>query len=192
MAVATPNLLTDPGTLYYAIIGSTLPTNTVAASAFTDTWPVAWLPVGATTDGTEFHPTVTVSPINAAEFLDPIAYRTTDRSTTIQLAMMNATATNLALALNGATKTVTGTGATTLTQVSPVAPGLETRYMWGWESVDKTARFVAYQTINSGDLSIALKKAPSTATFAVTLNLEVSATNGNKPFDWWFAGVGRG
>lgn len=188
--VAVPNLLTDPGSLYYAILGSTLPANTAVGGVYTDTWPVAWLSPGMTADGTEFHPSVTVAPIPAAEQIDPIAYRTTDRSTTLQFTLLSATATNLALALNGATKTVTGTAGTTSTQVSPVGPGQETRYMWGWESINKDVLLIGYQGINSGDLALALKKAPSTGSFAFTVNLEVPASTG-RPFDFWFAGTGR-
>lgn len=191
MPVTPPNLLTDPGVLYYAILGSTVPTNTVVGSVFTDSWPVAWKSPGMTADGTEFHPSTTVAPINAAEQIDPIAYRTTDRATTIQLTLLNATATQLAQALNGATTTVTGTTTTTLTKVTPVQPGSEIRYMWGWESVDHTVRWVAYQTINSGDLAIMMKKAPSAASYALTLNCEVPIATGT-PWEWWFAGTARG
>src|SRR5206468_2825510 len=160
----TPNLLTDPGALYYAILGTTLPTNTVVGGVFTDSWPVAWISPGMTADGTEFHATTTSTPITAAEAIDPIAYRTTDRSTTL-----NFTATNVALALNGGPKAVTGSTGTTLTQVSPPAPGQEIRYMWGWESVNKDVRLIGYQGFNSGDLSVMLKKAPSTASLAFAL-----------------------
>ncbi len=191
MAVAAPNLLTDPGVAYYAIGGTTLPANTVVGGAFTDAWPAAWLPVGMTMDGTEVHPSVTVSQITAAEQIDPIAYRTTDRATTVQLSLMNFTATMLSYALNGAAKVVTGATTTTLTTVTPPQPGLELRYMFGWESVQHDVRFFAFQTINSGDLGINLKKAPSAAALALTLNLEYNGTYG-APFQWAFAGAARG
>ena len=190
--VATPNYLTDPGSLYYAVLGTPLPANTAAGGVFTDAWPVAWQSPGMTADGTEFHPSITVSPINAAEAIDPIGYRTTDRATTLQFALMHFTATNLALALNGATKTVTGSAGTTVTQVSPLEPGQEVRYMWGWESVNKDVRLIAYQGINSGDLSVNLKKAPAAATFGCTINLEKPLSGTQKPFDWFFAGTARG
>jgi hypothetical protein len=188
--VPPPSLLTDPGCLFYAILGSTLPSNTVTGGVFTDAWPAAWKKAGMTADGTEFHPSVTVSPITAAEQIDPLSYRTTDRATTVQFALMNFTATTLALALNGATTTVTGSTTTTLTRVSPVGPGLETRYMWGWESINADVRFVVYQGINSGDLAVNLKKAPSAAALACTINCEVSPSAG-LPWDWWTAGVTR-
>jgi hypothetical protein len=189
--VATPNLLADPGVLYYAPLGSTLPANTVVGSVFTDAWPVAWLSPGMTADGTELHATTTVSPIAAAESIDPIAYRTTDRVSNLALALLSNTATNLALALNGATKTITGSTTTTMTSVTPVGPGLETRYMWGWQSTDATIRFVGFQGINSGDLALQMKKAPTATTYALTVNLEIPST-GSAPFQFWFAGVNRG
>jgi hypothetical protein len=50
-----------------------------------------------------------VSPITAAEAIDPIAYRTTDRSTTLQFALMSGHGDELwPWSLNGATTTVTG------------------------------------------------------------------------------------
>jgi hypothetical protein len=191
MVVAAPNLLTDPGVAYYAVLGTTLPANTVTGSVFTDAWAAAWKPIGMTADGTEVHPSVTVAPIMAAEQIDPIAYRTTDRATTVQLTLLNFSATMLAYALNGATTVVTGTTTTTMTTVTPVQPGLETRFMFGWESVDHTVRFIAYQAINSGDLAINLKKAPTAGSFSLTLNLEYNGAAA-APFQWAFAGVPRG
>jgi hypothetical protein len=39
-----PNLLTDPGFLFSAPLGTALPTHTVAGSKFTDAWAAAWVP----------------------------------------------------------------------------------------------------------------------------------------------------
>ena len=190
MTYAAPQVLTDPGTLYYAIIGSTMPTNTVVGGVFTDAWPVAWLAPGMTADGSEFHPSVTVTPLVAAEQIYPIGYRTTDAAASLQFALLSNTATNLALALNGATKTVTGSTGTTLTKVTPVAPGLEARFMWGWESINKDVRFVGYQGINGSDLAMMMKKAPNMASLAFNVNLELSTSIG-VPYELWYAGTGR-
>ncbi len=53
-AVAVPKVLTDPGYLFIAPLLTALPANTGAGSVFTDAWPVAWLPLGATTEGSKF------------------------------------------------------------------------------------------------------------------------------------------
>lgn len=188
-AVATPNLLNDPGVLFRAPIGSTLPTNTVAGSVFTDTWPIAWVQLGMTDTGSEWDTTTNVSPVNAAETLDPIAYRTTDRSGQVMFMLKSFTATNLAQALNGAVTTVTGAAATTLTQIDPVTLGQEVRSMIGWESQDSTVRMVAFQVINSGTLKFAMAKAPSTAQIPWTAMMEKPSAT--QPYRIWTAGVGR-
>ena len=46
-AVAKPTILTDPGFLWIAPLGTAAPTNTVTAGKFTDTVAAAWLPLGA-------------------------------------------------------------------------------------------------------------------------------------------------
>lgn len=188
-AYATPTLLTDPGYLYWAPIGSTLPTNTVSGSVFTDTWPVAWIALGMTEAGTKFTPTLTVSPVAAAESFDPIAYRTTDRATTIEFMLKSFTATNLSRAMNGAPTVVTGSTGTTLTSINPPSPGQEVRAMIGFESLDSTFRLVCYQVINSGSLEFDFQKAPANTNIPWAANLEKPA--GTQPFTMWTAGVAR-
>jgi hypothetical protein len=187
--LATPNLLTEAGFLYWAPIGSSLPTNTVAGSVFTDTWPVAWIYLGLTESGSTISSNITVQPIPAAEVYDPLAYRTTDRASSVTFMLKNFTATNMQRALNGAVSTVTGTTTTTLTKLDPPQPGQEVRCMIGWESVDQTVRWIGYQAINSGNVDIAMAKAPANANVPFTLNLEKPSSS--QPFSWWTAGVAR-
>lgn len=188
-AIATPTLLTDPGFLYWAPIGSSLPTGTVVGSVFTDTWPVAWIALGMTDAGTDFDRTLTTAPIQSAESIDPIAYRTTDRASTVKFMLKNVTATNLARAMNGSALTVTGSGTTTMTQIDPPSPGSETRCMIGFESLDSTYRFVAFQVINSGAQTMSFKKAPSNTAISWTGQLEKPSST--QPFREWTAGTAR-
>lgn len=188
-AIATPTMLFDPGFLYWAPIGSTMPANTGAASVFSDTWPVAWIPLGMTDTGTEFDRSLTVSPVTAAESIDPIAYRTVDRVGSVIFMLKSFTATNLARTFNGASTTVTGSGATTVTRVTPPAPGAEVRCMIGYESLDSTYRFVAYQVINSGSVKTTFAKAPANTSIPWTGMLEKPLTT--QPWDEWLAGVAR-
>ena len=121
---ATPQLLVDAGRLYWAPLASTLPTNTVVGSKFTDSWPVAWLSLGATDDGSEFNYEIKVEPVKSAEFFDPIKYFTTDRSGSIAFAMQNFALKNYQYALNGGAYTiVSGTTTTQLTSLTPPNPG---------------------------------------------------------------------
>ena len=188
-ALTLPALLTDPGYLYWAPPGSALPTPVSTASVFSDTWPVVWIPCGMTVGGTDFEANTTVSPIEAAELIDPIAYRTTARTGTLTFALLSLTATNLAHAFNGAATVVTGTGATTITKLDPPEIGTETRGMIGFESLDSTFRFVAYQVFNSGSIKLSFNKAPATASIPWTGMLEKPAST--QPWSMWFAGAAR-
>lgn len=189
-AIATPTLLTDPGFLYWAPIGSTLPTNTVVGSVFTDTWPVAWLAQGMTEAGTTLTPSLTVEPIEAAEIFDPLAYRTTGRRAQVEFMLKNATASNLAHAYNTTSAVVSGSGTTLLTKVSPPNPGSEIRCMIGFESLDSTYRFICYQVINSGDVALTFAKAPSNTNIPWSAQCEKPAST--PPWDMWTAGAARG
>lgn len=189
-ATAVPNILTDPGFLYTAPTGSTLPTNTVAGSVFTDAWPVAWTSPGATEDGSSLKYEVNIEPIKVAEFFDAIKYSTTERTGSFAFAMANWALANIKLALNGGTLTVvSGTGATQLNSYIPPVPGAEARTMVGWESLDHTARLVCYQTINGGTVQMDFKKAPAMATVPTEWSFEIPST-GN-PFILYTAGVAR-
>lgn len=181
-AISVPQLLTDPGFLYWAPLATAIPTNTAAGGKYTDTWAVPWVPLGATDSGTDFNYTTTVQPVSVAEFLDPISYRTTDRNGNLAFALASVTAANLIKTFNGATNTVTGTGATQSTQISPPAIGSEVRCMLGWESLDSQVRIIAYQVINSGTVKLAFNKAPARATIPWTGNFEIPASTG-KPWD---------
>jgi hypothetical protein len=186
-----PNQNTGPGYLYYAPLGTPLPANTVVGSVFTDAWTSPWVWLGATTTGVVWHYNITTSPQEVAESFDPIAYPTTGRTATIDFNLVDYTATKLSIALNGATKTVTGSTSTTLTKVTAPAPGTETRYLLGWESLDQTVRKIAYQVINSGDIAETMAKAPSMTDIPFNLSCEIPASP-NVPFDTWYAGVARG
>ncbi len=192
------SLLTDPGMLYWAPLGTALPASSatppvpggnVVGGVFADVWPAAWIPLGRTDSGSDWGVTTTVSPIMSAEDLDPLAYRTTDRTGQINFMLKSITATQLARAYNGATLTVTGTAGTTLTQLTPIVPGQEIRAMLGWESLDNTYRRIAYQVFNSGDIKLAFNKAPAAAAIPWAGMLEKPATT--MPWVEFFAGTAR-
>lgn len=191
-SVASPTVLTDPGMLWIAPLATADPTNTVAGSKFTDDPPVAWIPLGATTDGTSFSYSTTVEAIRVAEFFDPIKYATTERSGSMSFALANWTASNVKRAMNGGVAALTSTGTTgsELTRLTPPAPGSEVRSMVLWESTDATVRVLLYQVLQGGDVSIEFKKAPSFAGIPFTMNMEIPA-GGTAPFDIWTAGLTR-
>jgi hypothetical protein len=178
-----------PGFLYWAPLLTSLPTNTVAGSVFTDVWPGAWLPFGATDDGSEFSFKPTTENVEVAEYNDPVAIVSTSREISITFALANVNATNLKRVLNGGTNTVTGSGATTLTAYTPPSVGGEVRGMVGWEAQDSTERLVMEQCFQTGEVKVTRKKGAAKATLPVEFHAEVPA--GGQPFRQWFAGVSR-
>ena len=191
-AVATPSVLTDAGYLFIAPLATAFPTNTVAGSVFTDAWAAAWIPLGATAEGSTFSYETSVEAVTVAEFFDPIKYATTGRNGSIAFALASIGASNYKRALNGGPSAATptsGTGATALYTVEPPTPGNEVRVMVGWESLDNTVRLICPQTIQGGTVESAFRKAPDMALIPCTFNLEVPASG--KPFSMYYAGASR-
>ena len=191
-AVAVPFVLTDPGFLWIAPPLTAAPTNTVTVSKFSDAIPVAWIPFGATTEGSTFSYNSTVEPISVAEFFDPIKYVTTERAGNIAFNLASWGLSNYRRALNGgvAALTPTGIAGSELTTLEPPDPGNETRAMILWESTDATVRLMLRQTLQGGEISTPFQKAPSIATIPCTFNMEVPQS-GAKPWVMWGAGLTR-
>lgn len=189
--VATPSILVDPGKLWQAPLGTAAPLNTVAAGVFTDTPAAAWIPLGATTDGSTFNYGSTIEAVRVAEFFDPIKYYTTERAGNIAFNLASYTLSNYRRSLNGgvAALTATGTSGQELTTLEPPEPGSEVRSMILWESTDNTVRLMLRQTIQGGEVSTAFQKAPSLAAIPCTFNIEVPAAG--KPWTMWGAGTAR-
>lgn len=193
LTTATPLILQDPGFLFWAPLLSTEPTHAALASTYdADTWPVAWLSLGATEDGSEFTYESTVEPVFVAEFFDPIRWSTTRRQGMMAFNLANYTLMQLKRAFNGGTTaTVSGAGVTLSSSLLPPSPGLEVRAMIGWESLDHTMRIIMYQCINSGQIKSAFKKAPDKALIPCVFNMEVPLGAPQQPFKWYAAGTAR-
>lgn len=191
-SVAVPLIMTSPGYLFGAPLGTALPTNTVAGSVFTDAWDPAWVPLGATTEGSTFSYQSEIEPIEVAEFYDPIRWETTSRQGSFAFNLANYTLHNFKRALNGGMGAITatsGTGATTLGDYEPPDPGSEVRVMLGWESRDSTMRIIMRQVINGGEITSQFQKAPEIASIPFQFQFEVPSAA--KPFKVSTAGVAR-
>ena len=190
VSVPVNAIATGPGYLLYAPLGSTLPTNVVAGSVFTDTWPVAWSLLGATDEGSEWSYGVETDNVEVAEQLDPVQVVATGRTITLAFALANISATNLKRLTNGGTLTTTGAGATLLTAYTPPELGQEVRCMVGWESQDSTERLVGYQCLQTGDIAPARRKGADKALLSAEFTFEKPA-GGGAPFGYWTAGAAR-
>lgn len=196
-STATPLLMTDPGFLFHAPLGTALPAagvgGTVAGSVFTDAWPAGWTNLGATEDGSEFSFSTTVEPIRVAEIFNPIQYAVTEQSTSMAFSLANFTMHNYRRAMNAGTGNLTvvsGATATLLSKLTPPTPSQIVRSMIGWESLDATVRLIGYQVINGGEIKSAFKRAPDKAVIPMEVNFEVPASP-TVPFDFFIAGVNR-
>lgn len=172
---SSANLALGPGKLFYAPIGTAEPTDITTAL------PVAWLEIGYTSEGSEISYEMSTEPVEVAESLDPLFYRTNSRSGTVNFAMAENTTRNLTLAFNGGTVTSTGTAPNVVWTYEPPAPGTEVRRMLLWESEDRTERWVIRQVYQTGAVGIARRKGSEYATLPVEFAIEAPAT-GLKPF----------
>jgi hypothetical protein len=186
-----PTIATDPGYLLYAPLGTAEPTHAVTASVFSDDWTAVsgWIVLGDTEEGHNFDWSISTENVESAEHLDPLRIVSTGREGKVSFALVSIHSNNLKRALNGGTLTTTGSTTTTMTTYTPPALGQEVRCMLGWESEDHTERYVWYQCLQSGSVSIARKKGANKATLPVEFSLEVPAS-GN-PFKHISAGVAR-
>src|SRR5438874_1254502 len=94
-----------PGYLWWAPLGTTLPAD------LADTKDPAFKRIGYTEEGSEFAYELSSDPVEVAESLDPVFYRTTGRNGTVTFAMAENTVRNLTLAFNGGTVKRTASGA---------------------------------------------------------------------------------
>lgn len=193
LTMAPPLILQDPGFLFWAPLLSTEPIHAALASTYdADPWPVAWIPLGATEDGSKFQYELTVEPVMVAEFFDPIRYSTTGRKGSFSFNLTNYTMQNLKRAFNGGTlATVSGTAATLSSSLLPPSAGAEVRAMLGWESLDHTMRVVVYQCLNSGAIENAYQRVPAKAMIPCTFSMEVPAGAPQQPFKIYGAGTAR-
>lgn len=191
--VAKPAVLTDPGFLWIAPIGTAAPADTVTAGKFSDAIASAYIPLGATTEGSTFSYSSTVEAIRAAEIFDVLRYVTTERQGNIAFNLMGYTLSNYKRAMNGGVSALVATGVagSELTTLEPPDPGTELRSIILWESTDATLRLLLRQTLQGGEISSAFQRAPSVAAIPCTFNLEVPDAAGVKPFKWSAAGTTR-
>lgn len=187
---ATPNIMKDPGALYYAPAGTAIPTFTAVGSVFTHTWGAPWVALGCTEDGSEWSFSITREEIGVAELFYPITYSTTDKNASVKFALADFTMSNVQRVLNGGTiSTVSGATSTLIKKYVPVTPGNETSAMIGWQALDDTMVIIGYQCKNAGDVTMSFKKAPTKGVLAVEFQFEKPAST--EPFEIYTAGVAR-
>lgn len=178
------------GYLYVSLLGIAAPTNTVAGSVFTDTWPVGWNPWGVTREGHTLNVEIDTETVEAAEYLDPLLTVTTGRTVSVEMELMQIHLSNYKRAFNGGTLATSGAGATLLTTLTLPAIGGEVRCQLGWESTDNTERWWGMQCFQTGSIAIQRQKGADNASLPLTFNFEPDASS--QPIYFASAGTIRG
>jgi hypothetical protein len=163
-----------PGKLYAAAVGTAEPTDlTTALSA---TWLAGYL--GFTDEGHTFTIAPSYDGVEVAESMLPIARVKTGVDMTLEFALAEVTAQNVQKALNGATITSSGTGATAVDSLEPLADGsTEARIAVLWQSDAGDERWVWRKCLQTGSVAIGRKKGSAKAVVPLSFLLEpVSST----------------
>ena len=156
-----------PGKIYFGAVGAVEPTDLTTAIA------AGWTYAGFTEEGHTFTATPSYDSVEVAESLLPIARVKTGTDMTVEMALAEVTAGNVQKALNGATIASSGTGATAIDTVTPLADGVtETRIAILWEADDKSERWVWRKCLQTGAVAVGRRKGSAKATIPLTFALE--------------------
>jgi hypothetical protein len=164
------------GTLYIAQIGTAEPASISAP------WDPGFVGLGYTQAGTTFTTGATVQAITPAESYFPLANVVTERTSTVDFELLQMTARNMQIAMNGGTITAVGGGGGYT--FDPPAPGQEVRWMIGWDSQDKTERFVWRQCFQIAATKRAMQKTTPAAGLTCSFSLELPG-GGLQPFRYF-------
>jgi hypothetical protein len=187
--IAPTQIKTGPGRIYYAPLGTTIPTFTAASSLVSGTW-TTWVEVGATDEGLTFSESTDTEDVRVAESLYAIKTVTTGKTAAVSFAMSHISDLNWKLASNGGTPVITGTGATKLSVYVPPLVGAEVRVMLGFHSLDGDEVIVWPQVFNTGGFETARSGFASKHVLPVTFSVELpDPAVLTTPYKRWVAGA---
>ena len=185
----TSNLIeSGPGKIYYAPLGTAIPTITAAASKVAATW-TNWVSPGSTDAGITYTESVQTADINVAESLYPVRTVSTGKSSRISFVMNEISDLNWKLACNGGTITTSGTGATKLNTYVPPLVGQEVRVMLAFQANSDLEIIVWPQVFNVGNVEYVRGNYETKAGLSVEFNAEIPATGYTTPYQRFTAGT---
>jgi hypothetical protein len=184
-------VMTGPGKIYVAILGTSIPQMTVVGGVFTDPWPEAWLEAGLTDSGFQTSHSTKSDPVEVEELYTPIRTEITGKEDSVSFTLVTDTLRTMKLAMNGGQITTTGSADTTLTKYAPPAIGHESRVMIGWEHDNNKLREIYYQCFQTGSVSNQRRKGANKTSYALEFGVEMPApTVSSTPWNRWIAGAG--
>lgn len=180
-----------PGELFFAILGSPLPADHLAAVF--DTAP--WTRIGYTEEGSTQNYAPEYEDVVVAEELDPIDSVPTGRTMGVSFGMAENLAGTYKLAMNGGTITVVAADpgppavAAHVTFEPPVL-GAETNTMIGFRAEDKLEAWVWHNCKNVGAAETQRRKGAAKALIPAEFRAYVPS-DGSAPFKRWSARAGE-
>ncbi len=190
MAIApiTPALVqTGPGRIRYAPLGTTIPTITAAASKVVATW-TNWLDVGSTDAGMTYTESAETADVNVAESKYPVRTVTTSKSSRVAFVANEISDIIWKLAMNGGVNTITGSGATKLSEYVPPLADAEVRVMLSFQSNGDDEILVWPQVFNVGTVEYVRGTFETKAGLSMEFNAEIPATGYVTPYHRFTAG----
>jgi hypothetical protein len=175
MAIGTVNPLairSGPGKIYYAPLGTALPSPTVTASKLVATW-TSWVGVGSTDEGLTYNESTDTENITVAESLYPVSVVTTGKTGTVSFSMAEISSSNWKLAANGGTVTPTGATTTLLHTYIPPLVGSEVRVMLGFQSLGDDEIIIWPQVFNTGGFETPRSTFAAKAVLPVSFSVEL-------------------
>lgn len=191
MAVATitsASIQSGPGRVYYAPLGTTIPTITAAASKIVATW-TSWVQLGSTDSGITYTESTDTADITVAESLYPIRTVVTSKSSRISFTASEISDLTWKLAMNGGTATSSGAGVTKLTTYVPPLVGAEVKVMMAFVDLLDTEAIVWPQVFNVGSVEYVRGTYDTKAGLSMEFNAEIPATGYVTPYQRFTAGA---
>lgn len=187
--IAPTQIKTGPGRIYYAPLGTTIPTFAAATSTFTAIAWTTWVEAGATDEGLTFNEATETEDVRVAESLYAVRTVTTGKTGTVSFALSHISDVNWQLASNGGTLTTSGTGATKMGVYVPPLAGSEVRKMLGFISLDADEVIVWPQVFNTGGFETTRAGFASKHVLPVSFSVELpDAAVMTTPYKRWTAG----
>ncbi len=133
-----------------------------------------FLPLGITTEGMTFTGSFTTENDESAEYYVPHKIMVTGQAESLAVTLKTVNLTNLRVAMNAGTSSVTGgtPSATQAVRIRKPDPGAEKRSQLMWISQDEDMVLVIYSALQTGDFTIAGRKGVEGINLPLTFTVE--------------------
>jgi hypothetical protein len=179
---------TGPGRIYYAPLGTAIPSFAAVSSIFSPTW-TNWLDAGPTDAGMTYTEATETADIRVAESKYPVRTVTTSKSSRVAFVANHITDLIWKLAMNGGSTVVTGATTTKHVEYSPPLADAEVRVMLAFQSNGNDEIIVWPQVFNVGTVEYVRGTFETKAGLSMEFNAEIPATGYTTPYKRFTSGA---